>query len=138
MEAIFLACGAGGPQLKRNPLGAQPETIMRLSSLTLLVAACHSPGMARVAPTPLDSAGAVRLAIAAVADTSDTLVYWTVAEYSHTSKGYVIAITPRIKPEYAKPHRVGNQAVVSQLMSSDGGGKVHLSNNGKVTLIEVH
>ena len=27
MEAIFLACGAGGPQLKRNPLGSSTHTM---------------------------------------------------------------------------------------------------------------
>ena len=32
MEAIFLACGAGGPQLKRNPLGANPEKPMSVSA----------------------------------------------------------------------------------------------------------
>jgi len=26
MEALFLVCGAGGPQLKRNPLGICPPT----------------------------------------------------------------------------------------------------------------
>jgi hypothetical protein len=27
MEAIFLYCGAGGPQLKRNPLGICPTPV---------------------------------------------------------------------------------------------------------------
>jgi hypothetical protein len=30
MEAIFLVCGAGGPQLKRNPLGSLPFSITPL------------------------------------------------------------------------------------------------------------
>ena len=36
MEAIFLVCGAGGPQLKRNPLGRQrPVNFLRLLLLAL-------------------------------------------------------------------------------------------------------
>ena len=41
MEAIYLACGAGGPQLKRNPLGGCQTRAMRPSQLPphLLLAA---------------------------------------------------------------------------------------------------
>ena len=35
MEAIFLDCGAGGPQLKRNPLGAHDHYGLCLHQLTL-------------------------------------------------------------------------------------------------------
>ena len=111
---------------------------MRLSFLVLPAIACHSPRMARVEPTPLDSASAVRLATAAVADTSDTLVYWSVAEYSHTKDGYIIYISPRIKPEYAGPRWDLKHQVATQLIINDGGGRVYLSNSGKITLIEVY
>ena len=33
MEAIFLVCGAGGPQLKRNPLGGSHTSDMRIAIL---------------------------------------------------------------------------------------------------------
>ncbi len=110
---------------------------MRLSFLVLLAVACHS-GIGRVEPALLDSASAVRLAIAAVADTSDTLVYWSVAEYSHTSDGYVIYISPRIKPEYAAPRWDAEHQVAGQLIIMDGGGRVHLSNSGKIKYMEVY
>jgi hypothetical protein len=135
-EAIFLACGAGGPQLKRTPLGAQPETILHISPcapLGLALIACHPGSASRVGPAPIDSATAVRLAIAAVADTSDTLVNWIVAEYSHSKDGYLIYISPRIKPQYARPGRDGRQ-----LITNDGGGRVHITNRGKIKLIEVY
>lgn len=119
-------------------LGASPMTLMRLSFLALLAAACHSPGVGHVEPIPLDSASAVRLAIAAVADTADTLHYWTVAEYSHTKNGYVIYISPQIKPEYAGLHWDGKHQVPSQLITYDGGGRVYLRNNGTIRLIEVY
>jgi hypothetical protein len=35
MEAIFLVCGAGGPQLKRNPLGCRERNCPMSSDLTL-------------------------------------------------------------------------------------------------------
>jgi hypothetical protein len=111
---------------------------MRLSFLALLAAGCHSPGVGRVEPIPLDSASAVRLAIAAVTDTADTLVNWTVAEYSHTKDGYVIYISPQIKPEYAGPRWDGKHQVPNQLIIHDGGGRVHLKNNGTIRLIEVY
>ena len=50
---------------------------MRLSALTLIAVgslACHQPGMARVEPTPLDSANAFRVAIARVAARSTSSV----------------------------------------------------------------
>jgi hypothetical protein len=40
MEAIFPVCGAGGPQLKRNPLGST-GTLLMLRPSTLLVVLCH-------------------------------------------------------------------------------------------------
>ena len=96
------------------------------------LAACHPAGNGLLRPSPLDSASAVRLAVAAVADTTDTLVSWEVAEYSHTRKGYVIYISPRIEPEYAHP-KPGWSTIIN-----DGGGRVHISNSGKITLIEVY
>ena len=36
MEAIFLVCGAGGPQLKRNPLGCTHKTMSLLSLLEVM------------------------------------------------------------------------------------------------------
>jgi len=124
------------PQLKRDSLGAQPEAILHISTnagLGLALVACHPASSGRVRPVPIDSASAVRLAIAAVADTSDTLVTWTVAEYSHSKDGYVIYISPRIKPEYAQPRPDGTQMIIN-----DGGGRVHISNRGKVKFVEVY
>jgi hypothetical protein len=119
----------------RDSLGAQPEPLVRASHLMILLAtmaACHTTGTGQIHPAPLDSASAVRLARAAVADTSDTLVTWEVLEYSHTRNGFVIYIGPRIKPQYAHP-RPGWSTIIN-----DGGGRVHLSNSGKITLIEVY
>ena len=48
MEAIFLACGAGGPQLKRDPLGS--VTVHKLLAVTLLAAA--APGLAAAQQVP--------------------------------------------------------------------------------------
>ncbi len=132
---IFLDCGRCTAQLMRDSLGAQPEPVMAASHPVLLLsalAACHSGGTGQLRPSPLDSASAVRLALVAVADTTDTLVSWEVAEYSHTRNGYVIYISPRIKPEYAHP-RPGWSTIIN-----DGGGRVHISNSGKITLIEVY
>ena len=36
MEAIFLVCGAGGPQLKRNPLGRKREDHLRIMPLATI------------------------------------------------------------------------------------------------------
>ena len=108
---------------------------MRASHLIILLAAlaaCHTARTGQIQPAPLDSTSAVRLARAAVADTSDTLVTWEVAEYSHTKSGFVIYIGPRIKPQYAHP-RPGWATIIN-----DGGGRVHLSNSGKITLIEAY
>jgi hypothetical protein len=44
MEAIFLACGAGGPQLKRNPLGSKlMRNFLALSLVVLGAPACQRP-----------------------------------------------------------------------------------------------
>ena len=48
MEAIFLLCGAGGPQLKRNPLGS--VTVHRLFAVILLAATM--PGLAAAQQAP--------------------------------------------------------------------------------------
>ena len=124
------------PQLRRDSLGAQPGPRVRISHITTLavaVASCQSPSTARPSPTPLDSATAVALAMAAVADTSDTLVYWSVAEYNRTKDGYVIYISPRIKPQYSGPLPNGRYLIIN-----DGGGRVYIKNNGKISLIEVY
>ena len=42
MEAIFLVCGAGGPQLKRNPLGSNPTQTMSLLSVDAAIAAIRA------------------------------------------------------------------------------------------------
>ena len=64
MEAIFLACGAGGPQLKRNPLGSTVTrwrvTVLWSSKarvfwpllLTLLAADCTTKQLAETYLTP--------------------------------------------------------------------------------------
>ena len=61
MEAIFLICGAGGPQLKRNPLGGCPDhtRAMRpcpasvLTVLALLSCGPHKPS--GLLPNPVAS-----------------------------------------------------------------------------------
>ena len=103
---------------------------MRFSVVVLLAIAtthCHSASASRTSPVPLDSARAVALAMAAVADTSDTLVDWAVTEYRHGRDGYVILIAPALKHKY-----------VGHVLLGDGDGSVHISNEGKITLIEVH
>ena len=50
MEAIFLDCGAGGPQLKRNPLGSMRVPYRFLAVLSF-VACCRPPATAQV-PAP--------------------------------------------------------------------------------------
>jgi len=65
--------------------------------------------------------------MAAVADTSDTLVDWKVTEYNHGKDGYVILIEPHLKARY-----------VGRVLMGDGDGRVHINNDGKITLIEVH
>src|SRR5512146_2235422 len=35
MEAIFLDCGAGGPQLKRNPLGSVPTSTLPTGAMVM-------------------------------------------------------------------------------------------------------
>ena len=103
---------------------------MRFSVVVVLAIAtihCHSAPVGRTSPLPLDSARAVALAMAAVADTTDTLVDWAVTEYSHGREGYVILIAPRLKRKY-----------VGQVLMGDGDGRVHITNDGKITLIEVH
>jgi hypothetical protein len=45
VEAIFLVCGAGGPQLKRNPLGG--ATLLRLYALAALPLIASCIGRAR-------------------------------------------------------------------------------------------
>jgi hypothetical protein len=103
---------------------------LTLSLLAVGLVACR-PTHGQIHPTPLDSASAVRLAIAAVADTSDTLVFYAVAEFAHDKHGYVISIVPRFKSEYAGPRPDG-----TRLVGSGGGGRVHIGNNGKIKLIE--
>jgi hypothetical protein len=53
VEAIYLVCGAGGPQLKRNPLGGcmrAPCHFLRYSACATLLVACSRGRL--VAPTP--------------------------------------------------------------------------------------
>ena len=51
MEAIFLACGAGGPQLKRNPLDRQrPIRAMRAIFLTGLILLGCGPAIESLLP----------------------------------------------------------------------------------------
>ena len=64
MEAIFLVCGAGGPQLKRNPLGCNAPThgsmkrSLLLASGLVLASSCRLTGQGRRSaeiPTTPDS-----------------------------------------------------------------------------------
>jgi hypothetical protein len=103
---------------------------MRLSVVIVLAIAtihCHSASVGRTSPVPLDSARAVALAMAVVADTSDTLVDWAVTEYSHGRDGYMIHVAPTVKRKY-----------VGQVLMGDGDGIVHISNDGKISLIDFH
>ena len=70
MEAIFLDCGAGGPQLKRNPLGCWPPTIMSYSLRSYLLvlasfAASTSASAQQVGTVPLDSGTLIRISTTA-------------------------------------------------------------------------
>ena len=59
MEAIFLVCGAGGPQLKRNPLGSrpveQPSSLARtlITATTALLLAAVGVGTVFLPPFPV-------------------------------------------------------------------------------------
>ena len=53
METIFLACGAGGPQLKRNPLGSAHRRPMRSAALLACLATCTSQS-AQYSPSKAD------------------------------------------------------------------------------------
>ena len=58
MEAIFLVCGAGGPQLKRNPLGSIPTCagkVFHMTPIPLLL-------LCLAAPQATDSQAAVMYA----------------------------------------------------------------------------
>jgi hypothetical protein len=100
-------------------------------AIAIGLSACNAPSAGQTRPLTLDSASAVRIAIAAVTDTADTINIYTVVEFSHDNHGYVIAVVPQIRPEYASPRPDG-----TRLVQSGGGGRVHIGNNGKIKLIE--
>src|SRR5512143_198513 len=64
MEAIFLDCGAGGPQLKRNPLGGDNGMHSKLRAFTF--------GALLLTPNAVSSQGAPACPTPAI-DTSDWL-----------------------------------------------------------------
>ena len=64
MEAIFLACGAGEPQLKRNPLGGaeQPSAQTLTPSSASVGGAARRPPRARPGPSWSGSRRRIRMA----------------------------------------------------------------------------
>ena len=60
MEAIFLDCGAGVPQLKRNPLGSGNQHAMRaiLVLVSIALASCRQQASQRPHSAPEDPAAA--------------------------------------------------------------------------------
>ena len=67
MEAIFLDCGAGGPQLKRNPLGCHTKDMAFMRPLTLISLlaiplACSGDSTAPPPPPPPNGLTAGRAA----------------------------------------------------------------------------
>jgi hypothetical protein len=65
MEAIYLACGAGGPQLKRNPLGANNFAVRSTfrSDRTSLMGPQPPPPSPHYLPQVIVIAGVVALAL---------------------------------------------------------------------------
>ena len=105
----------------------------RLSAAAVAVlAACasaahHSAGV-KTAGGVLDSAQAAQMALAALADSSDTLVYYTVAAVVEYHEGYLVTVAPVIRPQYERrpdgSRLVVNDGEISVWVRRDGHAKV--------------
>jgi hypothetical protein len=77
-----------------------------LSAAVALLAACasatHQSTSLGSAAGVLDSAKAAQMAIAAVADSSDSLVYYTVAAVVEYHEGYLVTVAPATRPQYVR------------------------------------
>jgi len=101
-----------------------------------LLVACAGPAYQRASPQPaaaiLDSVQAAHLAIVAVTDTSDTLVYWTATDILEDSDGFLVTVAPAIRPQYVAPPPSGGRLVIF-----DGSITVRVRRDGHVEVIEI-
>jgi hypothetical protein len=117
-----------------------PLTLPSLKPLSAAAAAvlvaCAGPAHERTSLKPgaavVDSAQAAHLAIAAVTDTSDTLVYWTATDVLKDGDGYLVTVAAAIRPRYVAPRPDGGRPVVF-----DGSIIVRVQRDGHVEVVEI-
>ena len=111
MEAIFLDCGAGAPQLKRNPLGSptmRPH-LLALNVALLSLAACTPPAPSGSTPPQVTSC--------AGKPSPDSTVYDT----SQVSERPIRRSGPMpIYPPSASLERIQGTVVVAVVIERDG------------------
>ena len=124
MEAIYLVCGAGRPQLKRNPLGSSPHMAIARLLLILPALAC-APYRT---PLPIRDGIAPTLGCYLV-----VYGYWSPATSIPDSEW--LKLTP---PAFIQLHATGQASPRWPVAATSFGAKWHLFGNDSVVVAWEH